>query len=175
MGRTFELICNKQHIKGIKRLRALSSVGRRNSMRVNEGRNSWSSILAIKTKARTGVGRGGKLPAIAPVQSLSTDGAPQYCGSGTIRGSVGCRHSAGCRLLFSTGFPGRQMPALWYRGTTDCVSPFGLRGLGVSEGKHVENIRIIQQKQPKEETTAVCTSTTLRVVPTVVQIYHDTE
>ena len=38
-------------------LRAPNSVGRRNSVRVDEGRNSWS-LVAIKMKARAGMGRG---------------------------------------------------------------------------------------------------------------------
>ena len=40
-------------------LRTPSSMGRQNSMRVDEGRNSWN-LLAIKMKARTVVGRGEK-------------------------------------------------------------------------------------------------------------------
>ena len=55
----FSCLCAKIKHRSNQLLRAPSSVGRRNSMRVDEGRKGWS-LLAIKMKARTIVGRGEK-------------------------------------------------------------------------------------------------------------------
>ena len=66
-----DFLVHSRKNKGIGCPRAPSSVGRRNSMRVEKGRNSWSP-LAVKLKARTiGVGRGKK--------SLLSDPESELC------------------------------------------------------------------------------------------------
>ena len=62
LGRTFGSICKKQ--KNNQLLKAPYSVGRRNSMGADEGRQGWS-ILATKLMVRTVVGRGRRAWSVA--------------------------------------------------------------------------------------------------------------
>lgn len=56
-GRTFDFFSEKKHRKRNQLLRAPNSVSRRSSMRVNEKGKGWS-LVAMKKKARTAMGRG---------------------------------------------------------------------------------------------------------------------
>ena len=57
VGRTFEIVFTRIKNRRSQLRRAPSSVGRRNSMPVDEGRNNWS-LPAINTNTRAVVGRG---------------------------------------------------------------------------------------------------------------------
>ena len=57
----FSLLLAKKNNRRNQLLRAPGSVvGRRNSVRVDEGRKDWCSLVAMKTKARVVEGRGEK-------------------------------------------------------------------------------------------------------------------
>ena len=71
---TFDFICKNAKKKRDQLLRALSSVGRYNSTRVDEGRKCWI-LLAVKMKARAEVGREEEGPPCDPGSELLLGGS----------------------------------------------------------------------------------------------------